>query len=122
MQFLKFKLKELLYISIIFLLINLVYTFLIYFKILNLGNESLRTVTYITGLLVFLIYGLISGIIEKKKGWIAGLSSSILMLLIIFIFNLIFKNTSDFNYFIKIITYLLCGIIGGILGVNFKNN
>lgn len=121
MQFLKHKFKELLYISIIFLIINLIYTFLIYFQILNFNIETLRTITYITGLFIFLVYGFISGLMERKNGWIAGLSSSILVILIIFIFNLFLKNNLNLNYFVKLLTYLLISVTGGIVGVNIKN-
>ncbi len=122
MNFLKNKLKELLYISIIFLITILIYTILIYFQILKVDTSSLRTITYITGLVLFLIYGLISGLIEKKNGWLSGSTSALIVILLFFIFNLFSDNKMDLSYFVKLLSYLLCSMVGGIIGINIKGN
>lgn len=116
----KNKLKELLYISIIFLITNLIYTILIYFQILKLETSTIRTVTYITGLIIFLLYGFISGIKEGKNGWLSGITSGLIIIITTIILNIFIKNDFNFAYFIKLLTYLICCIVGGIIGVNIK--
>lgn len=122
MNFIKNKLKELLFISIIFLITMLIYTILIYFQILKLENSTLRTTIYITGLVLFLIFGIISGIIEKKNGWLSGITSATLIIILTFIINLISKNKIDIYYLVKIITFLLSSTLGGMIGVNLTKN
>ena len=122
MNFIKNKLKELLFISIIFLITMLIYTILIYFQILKLENSTLRTTIYITGLVLFLIFGIISGIIEKKNGWLSGITSATLIIILTFIINLISKSKIDIYYFVKIITFLLSSTLGGMIGVNLTKN
>ena len=120
MDFIKNKLKELLYISIIFLVINLIYTTLIYLQILKIETSTLRIITYITGLILFLIYGFLSGFKEGKNGWLSGITSGLIIVITTIIFHIFSKNNFNFPYFIKILTYLLCSIIGGMIGVNIK--
>lgn len=118
----KNKLKELLFISIIFLITILIYTILIYFQILKVDTSSLRTITYITGLVLFLIYGIISGLIEKKNGWLSGATSGLIIIILFFILNLFSDNKLDFSYFIKLLTYLINSMIGGIIGINLNGD
>ena len=120
MDFIKHKFKELLYISIIFLIINLIYTGLIYFQILKVETNTLRTITYITVLILFFIYGFLSGLKEGKNGWLSGLTSALIIIITTIILNIFTKNPFNFAYFIKLLTYLICSIIGGMLGVNMK--
>lgn len=119
MNFLKNKIKELLYISIIFLIIILIYTILIYFQILNTNIDTIRTITYITGLGLFLIYGIISSLIEKKHGWFAGVSSSLIIILLSLILHLFNKQPFNLAYFVKMLTFIISCTLGGMLGVNF---
>ena len=121
MNFIKNKLKELLFISIIFLITMLIYTILIYFQILKVDTSSLRTITYITGLVLFLIYGIISGLIEKKNGWLSGATSALIVILLFFILNLFSDNKTDLSYFIKLLSYLICSMVGGIIGINITS-
>lgn len=116
----KNKLKELLYISIIFLIINLIYTILIYFQILKLDTNTIRTMTYITGLIIFLIYGIISGLKEGKNGWLSGITSGLIIIITAIVISFFVKNSFNLAYFVKLLTYLICSILGGMIGVNLK--
>lgn len=121
MSFIQYKIKELLYVSIIFIFFGLIYTLLIFFKVIDANYSSIRTITYIAGGVIFFIYGLISGKLEKQNGWLAGLSSSLLLLIIVFIINLFCHTPINLLFLGKLLSYLLCGMAGGIIGVNIKN-
>lgn len=121
MSFLQYKIKELLYVSIIFLLFGLIYTSLIFFKVIDSNYSSIRTITYVAGGVIFFMYGLISGKMEKQNGWLAGLTSALLLLIIVFIINIFCHTTMSLLFFGKLLSYLLCSMAGGIIGVNIKN-
>lgn len=121
MSFIQYKIKELFYVTIIFILFGIIYTSLIYFKTLNANYSNIRTITYIAGGIVFFIYGFISGKLEKQNGWLAGLSSSLILLIIILIINFFCHTQINLLFIGKLLSYLLCSMSGGIIGVNIGN-
>ena len=68
-----------------------------------------------------MILGLISGIVAKKNGLVEGLLSSLIIISIMILLNLIMKVELQPLYFIKIISYLISSMAGGIIGVNIIN-
>ena len=124
-QFLKNKLQSLLIFTFIMVILSIIYSL-----ILCISNSSFtynsflvnnHYFPYFIGLFSFLILGIISGIKEKKKGIIAGLSSSLILLIMVFFIKLI-NDTLQFNLsiVIKYCSYIFISIFGGILGVNNK--
>lgn len=105
---------------LIFSIVLLFYTFLVYNKIIILNNTALLISSFIMGILMFFILGIISGRIENKNGWWAGLSSCLICFLIIFICKL-FTDSVQFFDLVKYLCYLLASVLGGIIGVNIKN-
>ncbi|MBQ8292847.1 MAG: TIGR04086 family membrane protein [Bacilli bacterium] len=120
MSYLKLKLKELLLISIIFIIFTTIYTTLIYFKVLTFDYQTIRIVSYISGLLLFFIYGVISARVEKNKGLLAGFTSALLLEIIVIIILLFCQNYFSLLLAAKLISYLFSSMIGGIIGINIK--
>jgi len=60
----------------------------------------------------------------KNKGWLNGAIVGLIYMLVLYIFSgLVFKNfTIDRQVIIMAVIGVLCGAIGGIIGINFKRN
>jgi len=124
----KRKIYKFVFTYLIFMIIltifAFVYAILINNDVIMLSNKSFKNISFILGLLVFLILGIVSGITAKKNGLVEGLFSSLIIISISMLLNLILKIEIEPLYFIKIISYLICSMAGGIIGVNIihKNN
>lgn len=111
--------------TIILTIIAFIYAILLNNGILSTSSPSFKNLTFVVGIILFFILGLISGIVAKKNGLIEGLFSSLLILSIALLVNLIIKVEVKPLFFVKIATYLISSMAGGILGVNWsikKNN
>lgn len=121
----KNKLLKFVFIYLIFTIILTIFAFIYAILINNdtisLTNNSFRNISFIIGLLLFFILGLISGFVAKKNGLVEGLLSSLIVLAISMLLNLILKIQIQPLYFVKIISYLICAMAGGIIGVNLVN-
>ena len=120
MQLLRNKAKELLLFLIILTPTVLIYTLLIYLGHASNEPNKFRIATFLIGLGLFLVLGFFSGNTEQKKGWIAGLSSALIVVVIVAIIQLFAKDPFTWNRLIKYLAFLASGAFGGILGVNFK--
>lgn len=118
MKFLKNKALSYFIFIIILAITIIIYTSLLYFGVISSNDNSVKTVSMIMGLVLFLILGIISGIKEKKSGWLAGLTSSLFLILIIIFINIISKSLSIMSL-VKYLAYLISAMLGGIIGVNF---
>lgn len=114
-----FKNKALSYfIFIIILAITIIiYTSLLYFGVISSNDNTIKPVSFIMGLILFLILGLISGFKEKKNGWLVGFSSSLFLILIVIFINIITKNLTVMSL-IKYLAYVIASMLGGIISVN----
>ena len=66
------------------------------------------------------IVGFFSGNIEQKKGWVAGMTTA-LVIIILFILVKLFAHTSlTFEMVLKYLAFLLLGALGGMIGVNIR--
>ena len=99
--------------TIILTIFAFIYAILINNDTISLTNKSFRNINF--------ILGLISGIVAKKNGLVEGLLSSLIVLAISMLLNLILKIQIQPLYFVKIISYLICAMAGGIIGVNVVN-
>ena len=104
--------------TIILTTISFIYALLLHNGILFTTEPGFNNVTFIIGLILFFILGLLSGIVAKKNGLIEGLLSSLIIISIILLINLIIKIEIRPMFFIKMGSYLLCSMAGGIIGVN----
>ena len=121
MSFLKKLLKSYLFFFIILTFTLLIYTFLIYNEFISTEETSIRITTYIIGCFLFLILGFITSRQFNSKGWLRAGISALLIILISISIKLLSDNQIDILYFVKITTYLLTSMVGGIFGVNIFN-
>lgn len=118
----KNKIFKFLFIYLIFVIIltilSFIYAILLKKEILPSSYPSFKNITFVLGLIMFFILGLISGIVSKKNGLLEGFLSSIIIIAIALLINLIIKIELKPIYFIKIFSFLLSSMSGGIIGVN----
>ena len=69
---------------------------------------------------MFLILGIRNGHLALKQGYVVGLKTGGLLILILVIINL-FINKFSLLSIIYYMILLLCSTLGGILGINKKN-
>lgn len=120
-NFFKNKLSIYLIFFIIVSLFATIYAILIYYNKLSSTTSSFNTYTFIMGVVLFIILGLISGIKAKKNGLIEGLTAALIIILISLLINLIIKVPFESRNLIKIATYLTSSGVGGIIGVNINS-
>lgn len=120
MNWLSLKLKELLFFTISLSILMIIYTTLISLNIIPDDISLNRTITLIIGLFLFFLLGVISGKKEMKNGWLSGISSASLILLVIILIGIFMKNKIDIFLLSKYTCFLLCSMIGGMFGVNLK--
>lgn len=107
--------------TIILTVIAFIYAILLNNGILSTSSPAFTNITFVVGIILFFILGLISGIVAKKNGLIEGLFSSLLILSIALLVNLIIKIEIKPLFFVKIAAYLISSMAGGILGVNWSS-
>lgn len=117
MKFLKNKALSYFIFIIILAITIIIYTSLLYFGVISSNDNTVKTVSFVMGLVLFLILGLISGLKEKKSGWLAGFTSSLFLVLIVIFINIISKNLTVMSL-IKYLAYVISSMLGGIIGVN----
>lgn len=121
----KKKIYKFLFVYIIFTIIltllAFIYASLLNKDILSTTNPSFKNITFIIGIILFFVLGLMNGIVAKKNGLIEGLFSALIILSIVLLINLIIKIDIKPIFFLKIGSYLLSSMAGGIIGVNIIN-
>ena len=97
-----------------------IYSLLIYYGKVNSDENTINIVTFIIGVISFMILGLLSGIVARKNGLIEGMLAALIILLIVLLLNLIFQVPFVGKNFIKMATYIISSSVGGIIGVNLR--
>lgn len=120
-NFFKAKLSVYLIFFIIVTLFATIYAILIYYNKLSSTTSSFNTYTFIIGIVLFILLGLISGIKAKKNGLIEGLTAALIIILFSLLINLIIKVPFESRNLVKIATYLTSSGAGGIIGVNINS-
>lgn len=108
----------------IFILIELLITFIFsFFNLIGLNSSISFIMLFISNLILFFIYGLINGKANEHKGFIEGIITSSILILILFIISLIFfiKSLSIYTIFYYLVLMISC-VIGAIIGKNKKDN
>jgi len=114
-------LKNIGYILLGLLVMTIITTILNYFNILN-GN-LLKIISVIIMGLSLLIGGFLTGSKANKKGYLEGIKFGLIMIVIILILNLlIFKNEFKLINILYYFGLLLLSTIGAMFGINRKKN
>jgi putative membrane protein (TIGR04086 family) len=76
-------------------------------------------------IIIFLLFiGLLSYLHSQNKnskGWLMGMKTGLIIILILFILSIIIKHLPSFNQLIYYLLILLASIWGAILGKNIRN-
>lgn len=116
----KQKLIVYFFFSLILAIFVGIYSFLIYTKKISSDRKTFNTYSFVIGVFMFLILGIVSGNIAQKNGLLEGMTAALVIILISLIINF-FADVPFINKnFIKTVTYLISASAGGIIGVNFK--
>ena len=115
--------KSIVFLITLFILFitSLIYTFLIYKEKIDISTAGIYRTSFIIGAIIFFIYGLLTGITEKKKGFLSIFISTFIIIAIIIIVKLLSKQSFQPTNLIKYGVYLLTSVVGGILGVNLTS-
>jgi putative membrane protein (TIGR04086 family) len=99
-----------------------IYALLIYYGKVTSNENTINIVTFIIGIISFMILGLLSGIVAKKNGLAEGMLASLIIILIALLLNLVLKVPFVANNFIKMAAYITSSSVGGIIGVNLRKS
>lgn len=120
-------------INIINILKNIVISYVITFILLivlafiitysDIPQQWISPITFIITTISIVFASLLSGKRTSSKGWLTGIISGLLYMLILYIFgSLIFHNFHlGTNAQYMLISGAISGIAGGIIGINNKN-
>ncbi|NLD26271.1 MAG: TIGR04086 family membrane protein [Acholeplasmataceae bacterium] len=120
----KSKIKRKLFVYFCFILIlaifSSIYALLIYLNKADSRISSFNTITFIAGLVLFFILGILAGNSAQKNGLLEGLIAALFIILVTLIINFFVRVPFITKSFVKIAGYLTASSLGGILGVNFR--
>lgn len=114
MNLLKKALKTLLLFTIILSVFTLSYTIIIFNIKKEISDNTLVTISFFTTIVLFIILGLITSIIFKRKRLITSSLFAIIVISISIIIKYLTKDINDIN-FAKYGIYLLSSIISSII-------
>lgn len=113
-------LKNIGYSFIGILITTIIITLLNYFGILS--STPLKIISIITIILSLFIGGYLTGRKANKKGYLEGIKFGLIMIVIILILNLlIFKNEFNLINILYYISLLFSSMIGGMFGIMKKS-
>lgn len=120
---LKAKIKRKLFVYFCFILIlaifSSIYALLIYLGKASSNSSSFNTVTFIAGVIIFLLLGIAAGNTAQKNGLLEGLIAATFIILVTLIINFFVHVPFVGKSFVKVASYLTASSLGGIIGVNF---
>ncbi|MDD3999897.1 MAG: TIGR04086 family membrane protein [Bacilli bacterium] len=120
----KTKIKRKLFVYACFILIlaifSSIYALLIYLGKANSEISSFNTITFISGIIIFFLLGILAGNAAQKNGLLEGLIAAAFIILLTLIINFFVHVPFVSKSFIKTASYLTASSLGGILGVNFR--
>ena len=117
MKYLKIIIKSTLFTTGSILLLTFLITILNYLDIIN--GKTLNISKIIIPLFSLNICGYIMGKYATKNGWLEGLKIGLIIVAIIFIYNIIFENISlkDIIFYLALIS---SSTLGSMIGINKK--
>lgn len=120
----KSKIKRKLFVYFCFILIlaifSSIYALLIFLNKADSKISSFNTITFIAGLVLFFILGILAGNTAQKNGLLEGLVAALFIILVTLIINFFVRVPFITRSFVKIAGYLIASSLGGIVGVNFR--
>ena len=111
--------KALLIILILLLISISLINILYYFDVID--NNIIRYFKMLLSIITFFIGGLYMGKNSPSKGYINGLRLSVIIILIMLVMGIIFKNI-DIPRIIYYLIIIFCITFGSMLGINKKTN
>lgn len=116
------KRKLFAYLCFIFILtiFSCIYALLIFLNKANSQINSFNTITFIMGVIAFLLLGFFAGNVAQKNGLLEGLIAALVIILITLIINFFVHVPFIARNFVKTVSYLTAASLGGIIGVNFR--
>lgn len=117
----KIKRKLFVYFCFIFILafFSSIYALLIYLGKADSKISSFNTITFIAGVILFLILGILAGNTAQKNGLLEGLIAAAFIILVTLVINFFVHVPFVGKSFVKTASYLTASSLGGIIGVNF---
>jgi len=107
-------------IFILLIICNTMLTFAIQTQFVT--HENIFLVSFLVGLVILFISGVITGIKGKEHGWLlGGFVGIIFILMIVFIQYVGLEEQILLKQSIYLITYMLSAMIGSVVGVNFTH-
>lgn len=120
----KYKIKRKIFVYFIFILIltifSSIYALLIFLNKANSHLSSFNTITFIMGVIAFLVLGFLAGNSARKNGLLEGLTAALFIILVALIINFFVHVPFVTRSFVKTVSYLTSAALGGIVGVNFR--
>jgi putative membrane protein (TIGR04086 family) len=118
----KIKRKLFIYFCFIFILaiFSSIYALLIFLGKADSKISSFNTITFIGGIILFFILGILAGNTAQKNGLLEGLIAAAFIILVTLIINFFVHIPFVSKSFVKTASYLTASSLGGILGVNFR--
>ena len=89
------------------------------FNLIKLNTN--KTIIIIIGAIMMFIIGIITGKNSNNKGYLKGILVSVISILILVIFSLIFKFSLNMNSLIYYIILIISTTFGSMLGINKKS-
>ena len=119
MKYLKNIIFSLGLVIIVLLVFSFILTVLSYF---NIVNDSLTTIfKMLIPIISVLSSGILMGINSTKSGWLEGLKLGILIIILLFLFNLLgLNNTFKINQLLFYGILIFTSIIGSMIGITRK--
>ncbi|HEY8395322.1 MAG TPA: TIGR04086 family membrane protein [Bacilli bacterium] len=119
----KTKIKRKLFVYFCFILIlaifSSIYALLIYLGKADSKVSSFNTITFVAGIIIFFILGVVAGNTAQKNGLLEGLIAATFIILVTLIINFFVHVPFVGKSFVKVASYLTASSLGGIIGVNF---
>lgn len=113
-------LKNIGYILVGIIGIVFISTILNYFNIL--GENVLNIMYIVTIIIALFIGGFLTGKKATKLGYLEGIKFGVIMIIIIIILNLIFKNSFSLSSILYYVSLLFSSTVGSMLGIGLSKN
>ena len=121
MKFIKNSLFSILFIIISLIILTFLLTLFSYFNIIN--DKTVSIFKIIIPIISLLIGGYNIGKNSNKKGWLEGLKLSIIFIILLIIFNLIFfKQGINIKNILYYMIMTISTIFGSMIGISMKKN
>lgn len=105
---------------VIALLLGSIFISVGYYFFLN--SKVIKILSFIYLILVFLILSFKEGKKAEAKGYLTGIKTGLIFILIMFLVSLFLKTGFSFNKIIYYLILLFVAILGSTIGINMKKN